>query len=438
MDGNDFAVRFLHNLRLDKIPADVLGHAKTCLLDLVGACLAGSKSKGAKILFDFCNQQMIGTPEATVIGTGKRLPCVGASLVNGFTANALDIDDGYRIVKGHPGAAVFPTVLAVSEKVGASGKQFLEALLVGYEIGIRAGEILHGHYGYYHGSGSWGGLASAAAASRLLRLSPTQTKNALGIAEAYGPLIPEIRAVEHPAMAPKDGICWGNMVGTTAALLAQRGYTGGPSLLGDEGRNSDIFTLGRDFKILKLYFKPYPCCRWTHPAIEGILAIMKKERMTYKEISKITIRSFSEAVSLFSGPPTTMENAEYSLCYPAAVTAIHGEFTPRYLQEKYFRDKTILRLMKRIEVKKDFEAQKAFPERCLAEVEIVTKQGKRFRSGLIAARGDFDLPLSKGELEEKFVQMARAILTGKQIRAIISIVKEFENFQTRDLVRFLR
>ena len=80
---------------------------------------------------------MNGAGEATVIRAGRKLPCAAASLVNGFIVNALDIDDGYRLVKGHPGAAVFPALLAAAEQAGATGKEFLEALIIGYEVAIR-------------------------------------------------------------------------------------------------------------------------------------------------------------------------------------------------------------------------------------------------------------------------------------------------------------
>lgn len=437
MDGNDCAVRFIQTLEIEKVPSSVLRHAKVCLLDLVGASIAGADARGARILSDFCSRQMKGAGEATVIGTKRKVSCVAAALVNGFIANALDIDDGYRKIKGHPGAAVFPTVLALSEKIGARGKEFLEALIVGYEIGIRAGEILHDHYGFYHGSGSWGAIASAAAGSRLLRLSGEQTKNALGIAEAYAPLIPEIRAVEHPAMAPKDGINWGAMVGTSATFLAQEGYTATPSLLGDGKRNRDVFTLGKTYRMMNLYFKRYPCCRWAHPAIDGILAIMTKESLNYKGISRITVHSFSEAVSLFSTPPTSMENAEFNLCYPVAVAAIYGEFTPKYLQEKYFQGREIVQLMKKVQVIKDPAIQKKFPARCLGEVEVLTKRGRRYRSGVIAARGDYDYPVSEGELEEKFLLMTRERLGEKRAMRCMRLVKEFERHRTKDLIDFL-
>jgi 2-methylcitrate dehydratase PrpD len=107
-DGNQCAVGFIHGLKLASVPPEVIRQARICLLDLVGACLAGADVKGARILLDFAMSQMTGAGEATVIRAGRKLPRVAAALVNGFIANALDIDDGYRLVKGHPGAAVFP------------------------------------------------------------------------------------------------------------------------------------------------------------------------------------------------------------------------------------------------------------------------------------------------------------------------------------------
>lgn len=438
MDGNQYAVRFIRDLKIEKIPDEVVHQAKRCLLDLVGASLAGAKVRGAEILLDFSLNQMKGPREATVIRSGRKLPSVPAALVNGFIVNALDIDDGYRKVKGHPGAAVFPTVLALSEKVSASGKAFLEALIIGYEIGIRAGEILHAHYGYYHGSGSWGAIASAAAGGKLLGLSEEAMKNALGIAEAFAPLVPEMRAVEYPSMAPKDGIPWGAMVGTSATLLAERGFTGIPSLLGDQKRNRDVFTLGKKFKILGLYFKPYPCCRWAQPSIEGFLSIRERAGLDPREIQSIVVRTFSEAKSLYSGPPVSLEEAEYSLAYPLAVAAVFGEFTPKYLSEPYFRNRDVLRMMGKITIKTDRRFQDPFPERCLSEVEVRTRKGKVYCSEVRPARGDADLPLSDSELEEKFARVTEGILREKERTRVIRLVRHFEDRSVQDLVRFLR
>jgi 2-methylcitrate dehydratase PrpD len=436
-DGNQCAAVFIHGLKLETAPPEVVRRARICLLDLVGASLAGADVKGARILLDFAMSQMTGAGEATVIRAGRKLPRVAAALVNGFIANALDIDDGYRLVKGHPGAAVFPAVLAAAEKEGATGKALLEALIVGYEIAIRAGEILHGHYGFYHGSGSWGAIGSAAGVARLLGLSPERTRHALGIAESYAPLVPEIRAVENPSMAPKDGIPWGAMVGMSAALLAGNGYTGIPSLLGDPERNADVFTLGTEFRMMRLYFKPYPCCRWTHPAIDGLREIMARERLTPERIAGIRIRSFSEAVKLCRVPPTTLEEAEYNVLYPVAVTALHGEFTPQHLREEYYGRPDVKAMMAVMDITADPAIQERFPGQCLAEVEVRTTDGRTLTSGLMAAKGDFDNPLTEEELRGKFRLITRGILDEEQTRGLLELVDHIEERKVGDLLPYL-
>jgi 2-methylcitrate dehydratase PrpD len=437
MDGNRCAVEFIHGLRLEAVPSEVVRQARICLLDLLGACLAGADAKGARILLDFAATQMAGPEEATVIRARCKLPRTAAALVNGFIANALDIDDGYRPVKGHPGAAVFPAVLAAAEHAGADGKALLETLIVGYEVAIRTGTILHGHYGFYHGSGSWGAVGSAAGVARLMGLSPERTGHAMGIAESYAPLIPEIRAVEHPRMAPKDGIAWGGMVGMSAALLAAGGYTGMPSLLGDPERNADVFTLGREYRMMHLYFKPYPCCRWAQPAIDGLRKIMAREGLTPERIARIRIRSFAEAVKLCKMPPATLEEAEYNVLYPVAVTALHGEFTPQHLREEHYGRPDIKAMMALTEITADSAIQARFPQECLSEVEVMTTEGAVFASGLVAAKGDFDYPLSGEELREKFRLITRGILDGDQALNLLEAVDRIEERKVGDLVRFL-
>ncbi|MBA2783935.1 MAG: MmgE/PrpD family protein [Rubrobacteraceae bacterium] len=102
---------FARGLRWDDIPADVQTQAIRCMLDLCGAALAGSLTKAAKIAASHALDAP-GPGKCTVIGSSARSTPAGAALANGFAVSALDIDDGYRPVKGHPGSVVFPTVLA--------------------------------------------------------------------------------------------------------------------------------------------------------------------------------------------------------------------------------------------------------------------------------------------------------------------------------------
>ncbi len=435
-DGNQLAAAFILGFTLESAPQDIRRRAKVCLMDLVGACLAGARSKGAEILLRFCLSQFVGPPEATVIRAGRKLSCSAASLVNGFIANALDIDDGYRPVKGHPGAAVFPAVLAVAEKVGATGLQFLEALIVAYEVAMRAGAAIQAHYGYYHSSGTWGAMGSAAGAARLLKLSSAQTQRALGIAEFHAPLTPVMRAVRHPAM-PKDGTAWGALAGTAAALLAADGYTASPSLLGDPAYASEMLSLGKEYKLLKLYFKPYPCCRWAHPAVDATLQLMRRHDIRPDAISQIKILTFPEAAALSQQPPCDLEQAEYNICYPVAVAAVHGAFGPAHLEATNLNNQRVLAMMERIRVVVDADIQSRFPEQCLSAVEITTSAGTAHHSEVVSARGDWDNPLSETALEEKFISITQPVLSDGKARALLDRVADIECYTIADLTTYL-
>ena len=142
---------------------------------------------------------------------------------------------------------------------------------------------------------------------------------------------------------------------------------------------------------MNLYFKQYPCCRWAHQAIDGVLNIIKKEDFTYKEISEIIIKTFPKAVSLCSTRPINLEGAEYNIWYPVAIAAIYWEFSPAQLKEEYFNDGEINKLMKKIYILSDTKIEEKFPEQCLAEVKIITNQGKEYNSGIISNKGGLGL-----------------------------------------------
>ncbi len=114
-------------------------------------------------------------------------------------------------------------------------------------------------------------MGAAAAAAKLLGLGSSETRHALGIAEYHAPMAPAMRGVASPAMV-KAAIGWGSMGSVGAALLAQKGFTGVPSILGSEGHGELVATLGKEFKMMGLYFKPYACCRWAQPAVDGTLS----------------------------------------------------------------------------------------------------------------------------------------------------------------------
>ena len=111
---------FTRTLRWEELSAGVRSQATRCVLDLCGAAVAGSRTEAAQTAATYALYAH-GNGSSTIIGTGANSTPVGAALANGFAASALDIDDGYRPVKGHPGAVVFPAVLAAAEEAKSSG-----------------------------------------------------------------------------------------------------------------------------------------------------------------------------------------------------------------------------------------------------------------------------------------------------------------------------
>ena len=111
MNGTESAIHFILNCSWDALPAEVQRQSRRCLLDLLGALIAGAQTPVARLTANLAQAQYAGA-EATILAGGGRASAIGAALANGFAANALDIDDGYRPIKGHPGVCVLPPLLA--------------------------------------------------------------------------------------------------------------------------------------------------------------------------------------------------------------------------------------------------------------------------------------------------------------------------------------
>ena len=162
MDSNQRVIDFSLNKIWSDLPETVQHQCKRALLDNLGVLIAGGITPASQITREFVEEQM-GCSSAnavcTVVSTGKKASAVGAALANGIAANGLDMDDGYKAAKGHPGAALLPVVLAATELAGdADGRDFLTALVVGYELAIRAAIIRHAADTTYHSTGSWGAI----------------------------------------------------------------------------------------------------------------------------------------------------------------------------------------------------------------------------------------------------------------------------------------
>lgn len=412
-------VSFIHDLAGETLPVPVRAAARRLVLDLLGVAAVGATTRAAAIARRVAADQFASARHPVPVLFGAETASAsGAAMAGAFTIDAMDAHDGYALAKGHAGCATLPTVLAFSPE--PADAEFLARAVLGYEIGCRAGVALHRTAPDYHTSGAWMALAAAAIGARALGLSPTATREALGIAEYHGPRSQMMRCIEHPAMI-KDGSGWGALAGASAALLAADGFTGAPALTMEDGAVSDLWAdLGSRWLILEQYVKPMPVCRWAQPAVQAALALGTTHAVTPETIVRITVDAFHEAVCLAQRRPRTTEEAQYSLPYPLAAALVRGTVGPA--EVSVLDDPAILRLADSVELRERPAFSAAFPARRFSEVTLTLADGRTLASGPVEADGDPERPLSHAAIRAKFRAYAGPVLGAERAGAIEACV----------------
>jgi 2-methylcitrate dehydratase PrpD len=444
-DGNEVAASFMLETTWDTLPTVVKQRNRMCLLDNLASAIAGMLTHVGKISADYAASRFSGD-EATILLNGKRATIQGAAFANACAANGLDIDDGSKYTRGHPGAQVFPTALAVAEKTGADGREFLASMAVGYEIALYTGRCWHMHHYEYQACGAWGSVACAAVAAYLLKLDMTKIKNALGIAEYHSPNVPMMRDIDNPAMV-KHGIGWGAMTGIAAAELAQLGYTGIPSILGLEKFRDWVSNLGSKFLILDgVYHKQWCSCAWAHPSILAAAKLVEENRIHVEDIAKIQVYTFHEGWRLWQPLPDSEERAQFSIKWPLAAYLVYGEVGPQQVLSQRLNDKKIISLFEKIEVIEDAEIEQAY-RRYVEEPDL---PGAKFSSRVKITLADNhsvessaveqkEIKWDERLIEQKFRRFAGYVLNDSATEQLIDIVRRCEDIpDVREIIRLCR
>jgi len=403
---------FLHETQWGDIPSNVQSFTKRCLLDLTGVWIGATTTELSKIICNHAAEQFgAGTKSASIMFDGRNVSPAGAALANGMTIDALDAHDGYKPVKGHVGCHVLPTVTAICEAEGKmDGAEFLSHLLVGYEVGARAGLALHNTVSDYHTSGAWGAVTSAALGSRILKFDEAKTREAIGIGEYHGPRSQMMRCIDYPSML-KDGSGWGAMAGVSAAYLAKNGFTGAPAITVEAEEVAHYWAdLGEYWTILDSYFKPYPVCRWAQPATEAAITLVKEHGIKLEDIKEIEVHSFHEACRLATREPQSTEHAQYSLPYPVAAALVFGTLGPNEISGDALRDERVLKLSNAINLVESDDYNETFPEHRHAHVVIELNDGTRLTSARHNAKGDPEDHFTDEEIREKYYWLATPVV----------------------------
>jgi 2-methylcitrate dehydratase PrpD len=402
---------FVRETSYDTLPLAVQRMAERCLIDLAGTGAAGLATSLSQIIRNHAVRGFgagEGAPRARLLFDGRFASPMGAALAGGMTIDSFDSHDGHVLTKGHAGVAVLPGLLALLDAAPQpmTGAEFLTTLVIGYEIAIRAGIAQHATCPDYHTSGAWNALGVTAIAARQWGLDQERFRHALGIAEYHGPRSQMMRCIDFPTMV-KDGSGWGAMCGLSAAYLAADGFTGAPALVIESDAVEHLWAdLGTRWRILEMYFKPYPICRWAQPAVEAALTLRRSHAIDPATIEKVEIETFHEAVRLDQHRPDSTEAAQYSLPFPVAAAIVRGKLSPTDISGASLTDRDILAMSDRIRLIEAPDLNARFPAERYARARFKLTDGRELTSETLPARGDAERPLSDADIVAKFHDLA--------------------------------
>lgn len=440
---------FISPVKYMDLPVDVIHQAKLLTVDLLGVSIAGLKMDFPRMMVDYLTS-LGGVKEATLLGSRGKVPAMHAALGNGSCGHALDMDDGYRFGGVHTGVAVIPAALAYAEANKCNGQSFLLAVVMGFEIVNRLSKAMnpsHLNRGF-HTTGTLGVFGAAAACGVIAGLKKKEMVSALAMAGLQGAGLLEILndgAMVKPIHPGKAG-----MAGILSVELAKRGAKGPVTVLegnkglfkamADEVKLNDLFKdLGKHFYINDQYVKFHAACRHTHPAIDGILAVMREQALKFEDIDAIDLVTYPVAISFCGeqGLPRTAEAAKFSLPYSSAIAAYFGDASEGRYVPSVVLNKKIRRLASRISAGSDEKWQKAYPQKRGATVTVKTTKGGAYTVEVPLAKGEPENRASQEEIESKYYKNAGWI--DKRIAdALLERTLSLEKTDMEDLTKILR
>ena len=423
---------YILNTRWEELPAEVQNRLKGCFVDLMGALTIGSRSKQFDAGMRLADS-LFGEGNIPVIGANKKFCFAGAATAMGHSSNAYDIDDGHNLTRAHPGTSFIGAILAAAYEKDVSRNEFLATLLVAYETTVRMGAALMDYYQYAHSSGTFGAVGVAAGVGRLYGFTKEQMNNVLSVAEFNAPLVPGIRSVEYPSMN-KDGVPFGVMTGVLAVLDTLCGFTGNKHMLEAEEYRSYCDDLGEKYQVMDLYFKPYPCCRWGHPAIDACVGLMTANNLKPEDIEKVTIHTFKRATMLSKIVPKTADEAQYNIAWPVAASLVYGGFGLDQVREESLGDPAVVEMMSKLTFAVDEDMDAQFPARRICKAVIVTKDGRIFVSDECEPRGEAKENIQLPWLCDKFRYITEPVLTERGQEVILALITGNDDIPMRTLV----
>ena len=427
-------------LRYEDLPREVVHQAKRLIVDTLGCALGGYAGKPAKIAREIAATVTSMRP-ATVIVSGQRSSPDLAAFANGVMIRFLDFNDGYTSTgeSGHPSDSI-AAVLAAAEIMRRSGREVIAATVLAYEVFCRVcDEADLKPLGFDHVT--VGGMASTAAAARLLGLPEQKIAEAFNLGIAPNIALYQTR-IGNVSMWKGCAYANASRNAVFAAMLAARGMTGPAPIFEGVGGYFKAITRapfklaalgGREhpFKIMECSIKRYPLGQYSQTVVQAALEAREKVASA-DEIAEVQIQTVSTAVRLMAGDPekwvpATRETADHSMPYTVAVALIHGAVEEHHFDHEYLHDPKILALAQRVKVEASEEADRRMPEAMLCKLKLVTRSGATHTAVVDYHKGHYKNPMSDAEVEAKFRGLAQNVLKPAQTDRLLEALWKIED-----------
>lgn len=421
-------------LRLEQIPAVVVDAAKLHVLDSIGCILAGSRLEPGKLAYDLALATAASTDSAsTLFGMRQRVAILDAVQAMATAAHCGELDDIHGGAATCIGGMIVPALLALAEKHGGSGERFLEAAIAGYEVTARIGLSIDGPKLFARGwwpSAVCGGIGVAAAGAKFLDWPVDKTVNALGVASLLsGGMLTggnEGATARHLAFgrAAQNGVL---------ALFATEQGLSGPKLALEDPRGFchtlcaeprfDALQEFERFQLPDVAFKPYPCARQLHAGVEALLQLIARHSLVAERIQAIELAVPTQNAGMVDRPatPTLRAATLGSGQYVMAVTALRGKIDLASFEDEFLRSEPVRQLMANVKVSRSAELDRHYPKYWGGRVMVTLSDGSTLNNEIIAPKGEVANPMTRGDVEEKFLGLALPVIGDAKAERAIAV-----------------
>lgn len=397
------------------------------LLDAVASAFIGCRGEAFSSFVSLFTRTDSG---CTWPGGGtRRLSPIDAASAWAFAVNASVYEDGSREGACHPGAAVAPVVISLSEK--ADWEAVDRATVAGYDVMVRMARGGNPRFTLkgFHPTAITAPFGAAAAACIVLGLKPTETEHAFCLAALGSSGL--MSAFKWGSTQPTQ-VAWAVRCGVSAAFMAGAGQKGYPRIieegffpayLGGEPEPAIEHPLSAGYAVRGSYLKAYPGCRHLHPSIDALVKILDEQTLSAEEIERIRVGTYKAAVETEIHELGSRGDAYFNIPYALSARIVLGRNDYDAFDEKYFVDPHIRQLMKRVLVTIDPEVDAPYPHQRGSRVEVLTRQGKTHSGEVAHPLGEPENPLPAGITKEKFRLATRDYLSEKQADDFETLMK---------------